>query len=238
MLLNEWIMRNVGQTLADFVHGAGLDGLVLEVNDAFSLGSDYTDLRPYTFEMVNQIGQTVRKYKLLAILSIAPAIGLKADMRENVSKLYGRKEADGLLASFDYLQLWTYSSGEKNRRYLNSDYFFEQNAEFFKNSSQVMFGLNFYGFEYNLNDFQTKEEPPFKVTTRDRYLSLLKENDSVFTFNYNTMEHELYSERNNTFIRYPSLTSLEYRLRLIREKKMPVAIWDYGQGLDYFTNLL
>ncbi|VDO35998.1 unnamed protein product, partial [Haemonchus placei] len=42
----------------------------------------------------------------------------------------------------------------------------------------------------------------------------------------------------NTQIYYPSLTSLEMRLNLARKFGVGAAIWDFGQGLNYFTQVL
>lgn len=34
------------------------------------------------------------------------------------------------------------------------------------------------------------------------------------------------------------MSSLEYRIRLAAELNVGLTIWDYGMGLDYFTNLI
>lgn len=50
------------------------------------------------------------------------------------------------------------------------------------------------------------------------------------------MEHRLRSP--TSVVYYPSLTSIELRTNLIHRYHLGMAIWEYGQGLDYFTNLL
>ncbi|PIO74557.1 hypothetical protein TELCIR_03435 [Teladorsagia circumcincta] len=92
----------------------------------------------------------------------------------------------------------------------------------------VMIGLNHYGYEFIGHSAQ-----PIQF---DRYIENLKRTDSKLEWDSKAKEHVL--KFGDTQIYYPSLTSIEMRMNLAREYGVGVAVWDFGQGLNYFTQLL
>jgi chitinase domain-containing protein 1 len=81
------------------------------------------------------------------------------------------------------------------------------------------------------------------------YIDLLKQPSADVKWNKPAAEH--YVETKYVFVYftyfifnfrtqrafYPSLVSIEMRLKLAQELNIGVAIWEMGQGLDYFFNL-
>lgn len=97
----------------------------------------------------------------------------------------------------------------------------------------MLLGLNFYGNDYAL-------PAGGGPIVGHEYLSLLKKHDPVliwdkkvkehvFSYTVGTEEHEVY---------YPSRDSIHKRLDLALKYGLGISIWEIGQGLDYFYDLL
>ncbi|KAF1752443.1 hypothetical protein GCK72_018998 [Caenorhabditis remanei] len=234
----EHIVQRVAQTLANFCHRNGFDGLVIDSYSTF--GESLMKHRRDTMETFEQMGNMIRRNRLIAILSLPSPVGNEYFLGDEnqESTLINSNECESLLNSYDYFQMWTYIDGLHTRNFIHDKYLLA-NMELCKFSPKIMLGMSLYGLEYELEDYL--EGPRLRDwTTIDskRFLQVLKLEDSVLTWNKKNKEHELTSKANNTFILFPSLTTLEYRLALAKEHGVAVAFWDYGQGLDYLTNLI
>lgn len=78
------------------------------------------------------------------------------------------------------------------------------------------------------------------ITGRD-YLSLLNKHKPVLEWEKNSGEHLfLYSDDHHVkhAVFYPSLKSIFLRLEEARSWGVGISIWEIGQGLDYFFDLL
>ncbi|XP_026495711.1 chitinase domain-containing protein 1 [Vanessa tameamea] len=99
--------------------------------------------------------------------------------------------------------------------------------------AKILLGLNFYGNSYTANG-----GGPIVGT---EYIELLKnaKANQVLTYNNNTAENyiEVRTSQGTKKIFFPTLYSIQKRLDLAREYGTGVAIWELGQGLDYFYDL-
>jgi chitinase domain-containing protein 1 len=99
-------------------------------------------------------------------------------------------------------------------------------------ASKVLMGLPFYGYGYPRGEGQV----PQAYTASD-YLDLLRNRrDSRISWDKISKEHGLLVSRASVW--YPSLLSLLYRLQLAEELGVGIAIWELGQGLDEFVDVL
>ena len=122
---------------------------------------------------------------------------------------------------------------------------------------KVFLGLNFYGYRYDRVASQPstakKDQAPqyeMKPIVGRDYIEFLRHNYSTSVIVYDTRVNEHITviqirtakpQPNalpETIIFYPSLKSIYERLELATKLNMGVAIWDGGQGLDYFFDLL
>ena len=123
-------------------------------------------------------------------------------------------------------------------------------------AAKVFVGLNFYGYRYDRVGSATpkKDEKPqygLKPIVGRDYIKFLREQHSSAMIVYDPRVNEhitviqsrpVKSSSNpplpDTIIFYPSLKSIYDRLELATKLNFGVSIWDAGQGLDYFFDLL
>eukprot|EP00268_Persea_americana_P027279 TRINITY_DN26700_c0_g1_i1.p1 TRINITY_DN26700_c0_g1~~TRINITY_DN26700_c0_g1_i1.p1 ORF type:complete len:482 (+),score=54.71 TRINITY_DN26700_c0_g1_i1:127-1446(+) len=100
---------------------------------------------------------------------------------------------------------------------------------------KIFLGINFYG-----NDFILSEGSGGGAVTGREYLSLMEKHRPVLQWKDNFAEHFfIYSDNHiNHAVFYPSLKSISLRLAEARSWGAGISIWEIGQGLDYFFDLL
>ena len=97
-------------------------------------------------------------------------------------------------------------------------------------ADKVLMGLPFYGYRFS------RAHAP-EAYTASNYLDLLEEDShSQISWDENSKEHRLVGSGSSLW--YPSMLSLLYRLQLADEQGVGIAIWELGQGLDQFVDVL
>ncbi|CAF3977901.1 unnamed protein product [Rotaria magnacalcarata] len=121
---------------------------------------------------------------------------------------------------------------------------------------KVFLGLNFYGYRYDQAELSTKADQQqygMKPIVGRDYIDFLRKSypKAFIVYDPRTDEHATVVHGQSTkqqqqqqhrlpqtIIFYPSLKSIYKRLELANKLNVGVAIWDGGQGLDYFYDLL
>ncbi|KAH7289993.1 hypothetical protein KP509_30G027200 [Ceratopteris richardii] len=99
-------------------------------------------------------------------------------------------------------------------------------------ASKILTGLNFYG-----NDFVLPSGGGPVIG--HEYISLLKKHKPTFLWDGKAQEHYFqYTVGKKHIVFYPSLKSLYVRLEAARSWGTGISIWEIGQGLEYFFDLL
>ncbi|XP_073007741.1 uncharacterized protein [Typha latifolia] len=102
-------------------------------------------------------------------------------------------------------------------------------------ASMIFLGINFYGNNFLLS----KGLGGGAITGRD-FISLLEKHRPALQWEEKSSEHLFIYSHNNLrhAVFYPSLMSISVRLDEARAWGTGLSIWEIGQGLDYFFDLL
>ena len=221
----------MANTISRAVKSHNFDGVVLEVLS--QLGGQ---ARREIGEVVKQICNGLQADGKLCILVIPPPV-----YHGEQQGMFEKKDFDHLVDSVDYFSLMTYDYSNVQRPGPNSPIDWMKKCVMLldprgQNRKKILLGLNFYGLSY------TADGGGSHVLGRD-LLEKLKDLPHDTKLKYDTASQEHFLEikaksKGKETIFYPTLHSIKSRLKLAKELGTGISIWEIGQGLDYFYDLL
>ncbi|PIA49069.1 hypothetical protein AQUCO_01300129v1 [Aquilegia coerulea] len=227
------------------------DGIVLESWSRWAAYGVLQDpnMRSLALKFVNQLGQALHSVSsernpgsyLQLIYVIGPPRSTKLQEHD-----FGPEDLQSLSDSVDGFSLMTYDfSGPHNpgpnaplkwiqatvRLLLGATGSSTQNF-----ARKIFIGINFYG-----NDYMLLEGSGGGAIIGRDYLSLLEKHKPILQWEEKSEEHMFVYSDNSRIkhaVFYPSLMSISIRLEEARAWGAGISIWEIGQGLDYFFDLL
>uniref|UniRef100_A0A182PPI9 Chitinase domain-containing protein 1 n=1 Tax=Anopheles epiroticus TaxID=199890 RepID=A0A182PPI9_9DIPT len=206
------------------------DGLVLEVWSQLAARVEDN----YLIGLVEEICNTLTAASYDCILVIPPA-------RKETYDLFSRKHFDALEPSVTGFSLMTYDYSSVQRPGANAPLYWVRNAVLHicpdgtdrmrEKRAKILVGLNMYGSDFTPNGGQP--------IVSHEYLALLKHLKGHLTYDEHDVENffEVKTSNGRHMVFYPTLFSIDERLKLARELGTGISIWELGQGLDYFYDL-
>nr|XP_028961574.1 chitinase domain-containing protein 1-like [Malus domestica] len=225
------------------------DGIVLESWSRWAAYRILHDpsLRNLALQFIKELGDALHgvslerndKQRLQLVYVIGPPHSEKLQPHD-----FGPKDLQSLDDAVDGFSLMTYDfSGPNNPgpnaplKWIHSTMQLLLGTN--KNSAlacKIFLGINFYG-----NDFVLTGGPGGGAITGRDYLSLLEKHKPELEWEKNSAEHLFFysdDESNYHAVFYPSPMSISVRLEEARKWGCGISIWEIGQGLDYFFDLL
>ncbi|KAJ8540067.1 hypothetical protein K7X08_026456 [Anisodus acutangulus] len=226
------------------------DGIVLE---SWSRWVAYgilhnSDLRNMALQFIKQLGEAMHavrlegndKKNLQLVYVIGPPRTDKLQEHD-----FGPEELQALYDAVDGFSLMTYDHSSPYNPGPNAPLKWIRSTLHFlvgagskgrRSAEKIFVGINFYG-----NDFVLSGGLGGGPIISHEYLSVLEQHKPVIQWEENSAEHFfLYSDNKHVqhAVFYPTLMSLAMRLEEALSWGAGISIWEVGQGLEYFFDIL
>ncbi|OQR77593.1 chitinase domain-containing protein 1-like [Tropilaelaps mercedesae] len=229
---------NLGNMLHKFARDNNFDGYVLELWNRYSAGG----------KLANSLSVIVRTlWPPLAMFDLALILVIPPPLHDDtVYKVFTRTHFENLKRYVTAFSMMTYDYSSALRpgpnapiewmrkcvEYLvpkegNEDY------EAMHDRHKIMLGLNFYGYDYTA---QGGSSP----ILGKQFSDMLQKYKPKISWSDQFAEHYVNirgSDGHHTVF-FPTLKSISARIELAQELGTSLSIWEIGQGMDYFYDLL
>lgn len=226
---SEDAMAMVAKIMGDFAVSKNFDGFVLEVSWMTPPPSQRDDLLHLLVHIGDHL-HSIDKQFLLVVPPAPPAV-------TGATAPFTNDDFEVLKDSVDFFSLMTYDYPMRPGPTAPIDWV-EHCIKIIVPGddavarSKILTGLNFYGYKYGSHSAD--------AILGSQLIEKLEKAPEKFKISWLTefKEHKFTEKKSNNVIYFPTLASINERLKLFKAMKTGLSIWEIGQGLDYFYDLL
>ncbi|KAI1723458.1 glycosyl hydrolases family 18 domain-containing protein [Ditylenchus destructor] len=231
-LTDEQTQYRCGRAIVEFLLRNQMSGAVMEMWLQIMSMTRGTGAE-YLIELIQAWSEEFQKNDLVFILPLSPP--LNQDLQE--IGIVSPALIEKLLRSVDYINLMTYDFPSETITGVAPLQWIEANLRYFLDIAQahdidpskLLLGLNWYGYD--------RTGGASNAILGQRFIELLSNPSSKLEFDESVGEHRILW-KNNGVAYFPTLRSIQLRLKLAEHLGVGIAIWELGQGLDQFTSVL
>ncbi|CEF63990.1 Glycoside hydrolase, family 18, catalytic domain and Chitinase II domain and Glycoside hydrolase, catalytic domain and Glycoside hydrolase, superfamily domain-containing protein [Strongyloides ratti] len=242
MLRDDNVQRECGKILRNFVLRNDFDGVVLEVYiQSLMIIQDYVITE--TIGLIEMWSSMLRDKELEVIVPLPTPYHFDQkksthnDIKLEFSNIYNSEQFKLIADAVDYVNIMTYDFHGEGM--MGPMFWIEKVINYVTDNlesdikEKILLGVNFYGSVYNQNGVT-----PILWRDFDKYIND-ESNYSDIKWNEVSQENFVSAKNKKEIVYFPTKKSLLLRFKYVEKNSIGgIAIWELGQGYNYFTELL
>ncbi|XP_022687170.1 chitinase domain-containing protein 1-like isoform X2 [Varroa jacobsoni] len=227
----------LGKVLTKFARENNFDGYVFELWSHYSYGGRLTDV---LIAIIRGLYSSLQNDSLSLVLVIPPPL------YDDIPGMFSRDHFDNLKDHVTSFSLMTYDYSNPQRPGPNAPLSWmrqcvehlvpgsiseDQNVA--KYRGKILLGLNFYGYDYTAQGASS-------AILGNHFAEMLQKFKPKISWSDQFAEHyvQIRGSEGHHMVFFPTLKSISSRIDLATKLGTGLSIWEIGQGMDYFYDLL